>query len=203
MERGLRGLSFRATAGAAAPLAWLGIGALLAGCAPLALERATPGAPAAVLTAFEVAGRMSVRHRDAVVAAGFRWQHADLHDQLELVSPLGQTVALLSGDPSAVRLQGADGKVSMASDWGALTEQELGWPLPVRGLASWIQGAPRPGETFSVETDGDGRAAVLRQDGWTIVYQSYAQASDAAWRPSRLILTYPEVEVRIAIDQWQ
>ncbi len=198
------GLSCRATVRAAAAVAWLAIGALLAGCAAPALERGAAGAALpAVLTAFEVAGRMSVRHRDAVVTAGFRWQHADEHDQLELVSPLGQTVALLSGDPASVRLQGADGQVSIASDWRALTEQELGWPLPVRGLSYWIQGAPRSGESFTVETDSDGRAAVLRQDGWTIVYQSYAQASDAAWRPSRLVLSYPEVEVRIAIDHWQ
>jgi outer membrane lipoprotein LolB len=202
--RALRGAACQAIVRAAATAPWVAIAALLGGCAPTALERAVPGgAPPAVLSAFEVSGRLSVRHGNDAVAAGFRWSHADERDELELTSPLGQTVALLSGDSAQVRLQAADGQVSTASDWSALTERGLGWPLPVQGLSFWIQGAPRPGATFTIEAGDDGRAAVLRQDGWTIVYQSYAQTADASWRPSRLMLSYPEVELRIVIDDWQ
>ena len=102
-----------------------------------------------------------------------------------------------------MRLRAADGRVSTAEDWGALTEQGLGWPLPVQGLSFWIQGSSRPGTAFTVEAGDDGRVAVLRQDGWTIVYQSYAPTAAGRWRPSRLTLTYPDVELRIAIDRWQ
>lgn len=176
---------------------------LLSACAPTMLERGEHGAePAAALQAFEVTGRLSARHGSDAVAANFRWRHAGENDQMELVSPFGQIIAELSGDLAQVRLQAADGRVSTAGDWTTLTEQGLGWPLPVEGLAFWIQGAARPRTAFSVETGDDGRVAVLRQDGWTIVYPSYAQTSAGTWRPSRVNLSYPEVELRLAIDAW-
>lgn len=188
----------------AAALQWLMAALLLGACAPAALERGAPVvAPTAELTAFEVSGRLSVRHGSDALAASFRWRHAGEHDDLELASPFGQTVALLSGDASQVRLQAADGRVSTASDWTALTEQGLGWPLPLQGLAFWIQGASRPGAAVAIDAGDDGRVAELRQDGWTVVYQAYIQTADSAWRPSRVTLSYPEVELRIAIDRWQ
>lgn len=201
--RAFRGASTQRIAGAAVVARWLGVAALLGGCAPAALQRAPEVALPAAVAAFDVSGRMSARHDSAGLAAGFHWSHAADRDELELASPLGQTVALLSGDSSQVRLQAADGRVLTADGWEALTEQGLGWPLPVQGLSFWIQGSARPGAAYSVEAGDDGRAAVLRQDGWTIVYQAYAQTAAAAWRPSRLTLTYPDVELRIAIDRWQ
>jgi len=179
--------------------------ASLLGCAPVALERpggvvVTPPAPQA---SFEVAGRLSARHGNDALTANFRWRRASGRDELELASPLGQMVALLSGDPSNVRLETADGRVSTASDWSALTVQGLGWPLPVDGLAFWVQGAPRPGSAFSTEPDDGGRVALIRQDGWTIVYHAYTQVGIADWRPARMTLSYPDVELRIAVDSWR
>src|SRR5208283_5419652 len=136
--RAFRGAASQAIVRAAAR--WVAIAALLSGCAPTALEHAGPSvALPAALPAFELAGRLSVRHGSDAAAASFHWWHAQERDELELASPLGQTVALLSGDSSQVRLQTADGRVSTAGDWGALTEQGLGWPLPVLGLSFWIQ----------------------------------------------------------------
>jgi len=182
----------------------IALAALIGGCVPVALERVggvvTATAPQ---TSFDVAGRLSARHGDDALTANFRWRHASGRDELELASPLGQMVALLSGDVSNVRLQTADGRVSTASDWSALTAQGLGWPLPVDGLAFWIQGTPRPGSAFGTETGEDGRVALLRQDGWTIVYHAYTQAAAADWRPTRMTLSYPDVELRIAVDHWQ
>jgi outer membrane lipoprotein LolB len=186
---------------AAAAAQSLAVTALLAACVPASLERTDAVVPAAQ-GAFEVAGRLSVRHGSDAMAANFRWRHASERDELELASPLGQTIALLSGDSSGVWLQPADGKVSTAGDWAALTERELGWPLPVQGLSFWILGLPRPGSPSTAETGDDGRVAVLRQDGWTIVYQAYAPTDEGA-RPSRVTLSYPGVELRIAIDHWQ
>jgi outer membrane lipoprotein LolB len=179
------------------------IATLLAACVPTALERTPAAVLPPVLASFNVDGRLSMRHGSDALSASFRWRHADARDELALASPLGQTVAVLSGDATEVRLQAADGRVSTAADWSALTQQGLGWPLPVEGLSFWIQGLPHPDAMFGVETGEDGRVAVLRQDGWVIVYQAYAQTTDFALRPSRMVLTYPDVELRIAIDQWQ
>ena len=202
--RAFCGAATQAIGRAAAAAQGLAVAALLSACVPAEMARSPAEfALPPALPAFDVAGRMSVRHGSAGLAASFRWAHTRERDELTLVSPLGQTVANLSGDAAQVRLQAADGQVSTADGWDALTARGLGWPLPVQGLAFWIQGSSRPGAPFSFEAGEDGRATVLRQDGWTIVYQAYAAGAENPWRPSRLTLTYPDVELRIAIDRWQ
>jgi len=176
----------------------------LAGCAPGALERGpTEATLPPVLQTFEATGRLSARHGAQGLAANFQWRHAGEHDDLELLSPLGQTIAILAGDGASVRLQASDGRVLTAESWTALTEQGLGWPLPVDGLKYWMQGTARAGASHTTEAGDDGRAKVLRQDGWTIVYQGYTETTAAGWRPSNMTLSYPDVELRLVIDRWQ
>jgi len=154
--------------------------------------RVVPDAP------FTAEGRLSARHGSDAVSANYRWTHAPPRDQLSLSTPLGQTVAELTGDASVpyASVRGTDGRTVEASDWSSLTTRALGFPLPVTGLASWIRGGPHPGSAFRSETDAQGRATLLRQDGWEIVLD-YADAG--ATTPSRLRLAYPDVEVRIAV----
>jgi outer membrane lipoprotein LolB len=175
---------------------------LLAGCAltsaPVAPTREIPF----VDSAFTAAGRLSARHSREAVAVNFAWTHAPPKDELVVTSPLGQTVAELSGDAAAGRFEvrTADGSRAEAADWTALTERALGFPLPVAGLGAWIRGAPHPGADYTVESDREGRAAVLRQDGWEVVYDY----PDAATRlPLRVRITYPEFEIRIVVDTWR
>jgi outer membrane lipoprotein LolB len=176
----------------------------LAACAPLppATDVSRLALPA-VQPAFSMAGRLSARHGSEAFAAGFRWRHAQEGDEIEFVSPLGQTVAMLQGDGRGVSLRAADGRVFTADNWETLTEQGLGWRLPVDGLAFWVQGAPRSGAPFNIEPGANGRAEVLHQEGWTIVYLAYAADEAAVERPSRMTLSYPEIELRIAVDAWR
>jgi outer membrane lipoprotein LolB len=160
----------RSLGGYAASAASFGCALGLAACAGLTQ---TPPASsvvfAAALPSFEAAGRLSVRHGIDALTANFRWQRDGNHDEVDLASPLGQTIARLTGDGDGVALRTADGRVATGSDWAALTAQSLGWPLPVDGLAFWIQGAPRTGASYTTEPGDDGRPRLLRQDGWTIV----------------------------------
>src|SRR5262249_47792572 len=68
-------------------------------------------------SSFEIAGRLTARHGTDAFAANFRWLHAGERDDLEFTSPLGQTVAMLSGDAQGVQLRSADGRVLTAGDW--------------------------------------------------------------------------------------
>lgn len=163
-------------------------------------------APATTVTpraSFELAGRLSARQGSHALAASFHWSHDRGRDQLDLDSPLGQTIARLTGDAAGVRLEASDGRIETASDWSSLTTRSLGWPLPVEGLAFWIQGLPREGAPALVERGSDGMPSVLRQDGWVIVYQAYERSADGVPRPLRLTLDYPDVELRIAVDSWR
>jgi outer membrane lipoprotein LolB len=187
-----------------APGSAVALAAVLTACAPTALQHGNEVSLPAPESSFEISGRLSARHGSDAFAGGFRWRHSGERDELALVSPTGQTVALLSGDRQGVQMQSSDGRTATASDWTALTERGLGWRLPVDGLAYWIQGASRPGAPFAVEATEAGRPAVLRQDGWTIVYLDYALAADSSPpRPVRLTLSYPEVELRLAVDSWR
>jgi outer membrane lipoprotein LolB len=182
-------------------LAVIGV-ALVAGCATVAPPsvRLTNEAAAA----FDAAGRLSARRGSDGVAAHFTWAHAPASDRFDVSTPLGQTVARLSGDPSGVHIE-RPGEAPVAyPDWGALTRDVFGVAIPVDGLASWIQAQPVVGSASDLERDAAGRALVLRQQGWEIVY-AYADATSAA-NPIRLVMRYSDsepIEVRIVVDRWQ
>jgi len=171
---------------------------LLSACAAM-----LPAAPASQAAApdepFSVEGRLSARRGGDAVAGNFFWVHAVDRDTITLDTPLGQTLARFSGSGGEARVELADGTVAEASDWEMLTQRALGVPLPVSGLAWWLRGLPHPRAAATIEPDVAGRPAVLRQEGWEIVY-AYADA--AARRPSRMRLAWPDVEVRLAIDRW-
>jgi len=132
----------------------------------------------------------------------FAWSHRPPLDDLAVTSPLGQTVAELSGDAvlRRVEVRTADGQRAEAADWTTLTERALGFPLPVSGLVAWIRGSPHPGAAYTREIDREGRVSVLRQDGWEVVYD-YPDV--AARRPLRLRIMYPEFEIRVVVDEWR
>jgi outer membrane lipoprotein LolB len=181
--------------------------AALFGCTTLPQE---PGADAAKVTtfppvrdSFHAGGRLSLRQSSLALTATFRWVHRGTDDEIDLASPLGQTVARLTGTSGAVSLRLADGRETSAPDWATLMTRSLEWALPVDGLVYWIQGAPRPGQSFEAEWSADGAPSMLRQDGWIVAYQSFTRDGSGDSRPSRLTLSYPDIEVRIVVDAWE
>jgi outer membrane lipoprotein LolB len=172
---------------------------LLASCAPLppVTEALAPTVADIVFTS---EGRLSAKRGSDAVVANFEWTHTPLADVIALATPLGQTLARLEGSAQGASIVLADGRTATARSFDVLTDKTLGVPLPVSGLAWWIRGAPRPGGPFMAERDSRGRASVLRQDGWEIVY---AYADDMATVPRRLVLAYPDVEVRVVVDTWR
>lgn len=177
------------------------LGCLLAACAGL------PPAPSkttaiAIDEPFAVDGRLSARQGNQAIVAHFTWTHSGPRDEFVVATPLGQTLAELDGDASVPRVEVrmADGRRDDARDWTELTSRAVGFALPVSWLAAWIRGAPHADGSHAVELDTTGRASVLRQSGWEVVY-SYAD--EAARRPSRLRLAYPDVEIAIVVDRWR
>jgi outer membrane lipoprotein LolB len=175
---------------------------LLAGCA-LPAPRAVESSPKLDLTprwsAYDVAGRIAARKGDDAFSGSFRWSHQADKDRIELASPLGQTVALMQRDEGGIRVQTPDGKSLRAPTWESLTTRVLGWPLPVSGLAYWMESAAVPQVPYEAQPDESGRPAELRQQGWTVRYREYDQQS----RPTRLQLEYDTLEIRVAVDTWE
>jgi len=176
----------------------LALTATLAACATPPRVDVAPAVIALADAPFELSGRLSARHGETGVAASFHWRHAPGTDELLLSTPFGQALARLSGGAHGVVLEQQDGGVARSGDWESLTREALGVPVPVRGLAWWVRGEPHPASEHAIERDTAGRATVLRQDGWEIVY-GYR---DEGVRPSRLVLAYPGIEVRLALDSY-
>lgn len=150
---------------------------------------------------FELSGRIAVRYRDDAGSGNIAWRHGERSDEMLLTTPFGQGIARLARAGDEITLTTQDGREYRAADAESLTEQVLGFRLPLRGLADWVRGraAPPPAlEPSRRQTDASGRLAELEQSGWKIEYQEYAGAN-----PSRLRLTYPGLELRLAVSEWK
>ncbi len=170
----------------------LALGASVAGCASLAPELA----PAET---FSLVGRVAVRYGAEAASGRVTWRHGDATDDLLIASPLGQGIAEITRRDGVYTLVTARDERFTAADPERLTEQALGWTLPLRGLPDWVQGRPQPGFDAEPRYEG-GRLAELRQLGWTIEYSGY----DASGRlPTRLRLRRGDLDIRLAIDEWQ
>lgn len=191
---------------------------LLAACSSL-VPTATSTAPAAPVSTerrlaenIEVGGRLSLRYQgpqnEEAVHGSFTWMQTPSQTRITLLSPLGQTIALIDVSPQGASLSQAGQPVRHAADVDALTAQTLGWPLPVSGLREWLQGMARTASGqrfFATPQDSE----VTTQDGWRIRYANWQpdSASPQA-RPRRIDLARNtqqagDVSIRIAIDSWQ
>ena len=175
---------------------------VLGACTTAPMRQAEPVVPTADQP-FAVDGRLSAKRGSDGAAANFAWSHEVGRDRIDFASPFGQVYARIDGSKDRVVVERPGGATDAYADWKSMTVALLGAPVPMDDLAFWIRGAARAGVPASVERDTQGRALVLRQQAWEILY-SYADDAPSA-RPSRLVLKYPDVEpveVRIVVDRW-
>ena len=169
----------------------------LAGCASVHdnnLFQPTPTTASAPDTPFHASGRISVNYDGKGQYGNFNWDHSAKRDELNLLSPIGSTVARLTRDSDGVTLQ-ADGKTRQAADVQELTSQALGWALPLDNLAWWIRGRIAPGTDVATASDGS-----LLQQGWQIRFLAGETGSTI---PKRIDLIRQGLTIKLVTDQWQ
>jgi outer membrane lipoprotein LolB len=147
---------------------------------------------------FELTGRIAARFRDESFSGNLAWRHARDADEMLLTSPLGAGVARIVRQGDAVTLTTAEPREYKAADAEALTEEVLGFRVPLEGLAEWVRAKPSPKTPARTEHGDDGRLRSLEQAGWKIDYLEYEGKL-----PSRMRLAYPGIELRLAISQWK
>jgi outer membrane lipoprotein LolB len=139
--------------------------------------------------------------RDAV-SGRFSVEVRGERQSIDLATPLGTTVARVDVGPDGARASGPGMQEVRGPDADALTEQLLGWRLPVTGLADWIEGRPAPGRPARVEREGD-RPVLIEQDGWTV---RVTERFEASARPRLIVLERPAsplapgVVLRLVVD---
>ncbi len=183
----------------------------LAGCGTLAPTPApAPDSARQFHEHINVGGRLAVRYQQdgkpQSVQGKFVWQQSAARTDIELASPLGQTLARITLLPGSAILEQSGKPTAEAADASALTRTVFGWPLPVEGLRYWLQGFVRTlaGELLAVPV-GDGNEQ--EGDGWRVRYMSWQQI-DGRHVPkridfSRIEADAGEIALRLVIDDWQ
>jgi len=146
---------------------------------------------------FDLSGRLAVRYGNEAFTGNLAWRHAGSADELLITSSLGAGVARLVREGEDIVLTTAEPREYRGSDAEALTEEVLGFRVPVTGLADWVRGQPGRNARH-VQHGDDGRLRSLEQDGWRVDYLEYRDRL-----PSRMRLTYPGIELRLAISEWK
>ncbi|HET7197330.1 MAG TPA: lipoprotein insertase outer membrane protein LolB [Burkholderiales bacterium] len=165
---------------------------LVAGCAQAPLK------PPEGALEFQVLGRIAARYNGDGFTGNVDWRHARGGDDMLISTPLGQGVARIVREGEAVQLTTANGREYRAPDAETLTQQALGFRLPLEGMADWVRGAPAPGTRPQISYAPDGRIQVLSQNDWRIEYLSYEGG-----RPKLMQLDYPGVQLRFVVSQWK
>ena len=175
--------------------------ALAAGCVSV-----SPTIPVAVTAVPQSAnwtlqGRIGVQSGEQSLSGQVHWRHRAETDEVLVTSPLGQGVARIVRNADGVMLEVPNQPPRHAPDAESLTQEALGYALPVSGLTWWVQARPDPGRAFEVTHDAAGRIAQLKQDGWVIDYLQYA--ADMPARPRKLVVAREGLEIRLVADSWE
>ncbi len=172
------------------------------GCASVAIPPPVLIRPAQIENKpFVIAGRIVVKHKGERTSATVRWTHSPQRDEILLFAPLGKTVARIHKSVDGVTLD-TPNKHYAAPDVESLTQQVLGWSLPLAGLRYWVFAMPAPGSSFEMQSESNGQVNQLLQEQWSIHYLHYASSAPDSL-PSRITLLRGELSIQLLIDEWE
>jgi outer membrane lipoprotein LolB len=158
----------------------------------------------------EMSGRLLVLYQQNEKAqslpGSFEWKQDSNSTTVTLLTPTGQTAAIITMDRSGATLQQPKQETRFAPDLDSLMLDTLGWPLPIAGLRDWLQGfvAGKDGRRSAI---AGGQDITLNTDGWKLRYATW-QDDTPETMPKRLDLNRytkeaGEVSLRIVITQWK
>ncbi len=146
-------------------------------------------------------GRVAVHRPEGNDSGKMEWRLQGDSQNLELLSPLGTTVALVTSTPLESHLTLADRREFSAADPESLTTSVLGYAWPLAGLPWWLRGLPDPGGVAEVERDEQQHPTRVAQSGWLIRYADWRLIGQD-WLPGQITLEREGVSIRIRADQW-
>jgi outer membrane lipoprotein LolB len=192
----------------------IGLSALLmTGCANLAMSPESGQTSDAATSTnrryneiIDLQGRLSVQYqlngKDESVHGSFTWRQNDNRSTIAILSPLGQILATIDVEPDKATLTQSGRPPRTASNVDELTTQALGWPLPISGLRTWLQGfgTDADNKPFSAAPGGN---EVTTRDGWRIRYVTWDDGHPKRIDLERQTEQAGNVGIRIVLDAWQ
>jgi outer membrane lipoprotein LolB len=159
-------------------------------------------------TARNYHGRFAVQYVDRYgqqrnAYGNFDWQEHGDTVTLQLLTPFGQTLAIVTSSPSSATLELPNRQPMIADDVDTLMQNALGFTLPVNGLRYWLQPSPAPTSTARTVPDPNAntRLQEIDQDGWTINYVAYADAPATGVKRLNLSRQDPPLDIKLVLDQ--
>jgi outer membrane lipoprotein LolB len=184
---------------------------LVSGCATRPHEPSTSNATTSVTaqTSRAYHGRFAVQYDDQNgqqrnAYGNFSWQETGDTVTLQLLNPLGQTLAIVTSSPSSATLELPNRAPQTATNVSELMQNTLGFALPVEGLRYWLQPSPAPTSRARTTMDSsseNGRLKQIQQDGWTIDYLAYADAPANGVKRLNLTRAEPPLDIKLVLDQ--
>ncbi|UOO83255.1 outer membrane lipoprotein LolB [Uruburuella testudinis] len=147
--------------------------------------------PQADMADFAAQGRLAVKMNEKGSYANFDWTYQNNVQTINVNTPLGNTLGQLCQDRRGVLAVDSKGQVYQAGSAEALSEQLLGFALPVQYLNVWANGQWVRNAPHQVLPDGR-----LQQFEWTISRTLKADGS-----PRILLLESPKLSLRLVFDQ--
>ncbi len=155
------------------------------------------------LITWQLQGRIAIHVNKEAWSASLHWRQDRNAYRLRIIAPLGQGSYELSGGEQGVYMRTAANEVLYADDAETLLRENLGWAIPLGGLAYWIKGLPEPGiETEMLQLDEKGRITGMSQSGWRLSYRRYTHSSGYEL-PGKIFLENGEVKLRLIIKDWK
>lgn len=150
---------------------------------------------------FSIKGRIAVTSNQKNASARLAWDHSANKDNVDIYSPLGGKVANIIKTPEQVTF--TDNKQTLtAADTESLTQDTLGFSLPLSGLSYWALGKPSNQSIANAMTwDLDGKTKTLVQDGWNIEYNDYL-IHEGYSLPKKVLLSNNSITIKLIVDNW-
>jgi len=184
---------------------------LLAGCATIMPPTSQPPTTSSInqkhldtlvnIKAFALKGRLGAVTQKQGFSGRIDWQHQTITDNIDVFSPVGGKVANITKNPSGVTLTSQNGHSVSAQDAESLTETTLGFRLPLTGLSNWAIGRPSASKIEAASWDETGRLTTLKQDGWDINYENYADINGISL-PKKILLKSEKVNLKLLVERW-
>ena len=186
---------------------------LLAGCVTQPSSSSSPPAPInasinqqhiaalANINSFSLRGRLGVVTQKQGFSGSIEWQHQHAGDNIDVYSPVGGKIANIAKTADGVTLTDQKGRSISAQDAESLTEMTLGFRLPLTGLSDWALGKPTASKIDTSTWDEKGRLLTLKQDGWDISYENYAN-NNGVDLPNKIVLKSEKVNLKLLIENW-
>ncbi len=143
---------------------------------------------------FDSAGRLAVKVKDKGSYANFDWISQGDVQNINVNTPLGNTVGQLCQDTQGVIATNSNGEQFTASSAEELSQQLMGFSVPLAHLDQWAAGYWVHNQPHKLNADGS-----LMQMGWTIRRQLTADGTS----PKELLLSNDNLTIRLLFTMFE